>query len=54
MSQVRLEQLIFIEKPGKAIYLMKQRARTIREKSEHKQHAIGKRLCGTRPGFGIF
>ena len=36
--------LIFIEKPGKAIYLMKQRSKLVRSKRSSKKHPIKKRL----------
>ena len=40
----KIKILIFIEKPGKAIYLMKQRSKLVRSKKSSKKHPLQKRL----------
>jgi hypothetical protein len=38
--------LILIEKPGKAIYLMKQRSKLVRNKKSSKKHPLKQRISG--------
>ena len=38
--------LILIEKPGKAIYLMKQRSKLVRSKKSAKKHPLKQRISG--------
>ena len=38
--------LILIEKPGKAIYLMKQRSKLVRSKKSSKKHPLKQRISG--------
>jgi hypothetical protein len=40
----KITLLILIEKPGKAIYLMKQRSKLVRSKKSSKKHPISKKL----------
>jgi hypothetical protein len=42
----KLRLLIFIEKPGKAIYLIKERSKLVRSKKSHTKHELSVRLGG--------
>ena len=44
----KIVRLILIGKPGKAIYLMKQRSKLVRAKTESKKHPVTIKMDGSR------
>jgi hypothetical protein len=44
----KILRLILIERPGKAIYMMKQRAKLVRGKKETKKHPVTRRIADGR------
>jgi hypothetical protein len=44
----KIFRLILIGKPGKAIYLMKQRSKLVRAKTEFKKHPVLFKMDGSR------
>ena len=46
----KILRLTFIGKPGKAIYLMKQRSKLVRDKKVTKKHPVAIKMDGSRFG----